>query len=201
MDMGLVLVLVIPTALLVGCPSTSTSDLTGMFTTGAATTSALISAGAGALRFRTSKPAWPLPGRTQLANTEMQLRVQSRRFEVAQVQLQVQAEKTATAKAQLAVERVRCQIRQLDIDLELKQAASATAKSDRDAARDAARGRPGCACCGDQRPVLLRRTEDIYSSMTAPPDRDCYRNVQVCLLCIIDNPEYKEMFPVARMTM
>ena len=34
--------------------------------------------------------------------------------------------------------------------------------------------------------------------MTGPPDRDCYRNVQVCLLCIIDNPEYKEMFPVAR---
>ena len=60
------------------------------------------------------------------------------------------------------------------------------------------RGRPGCACCGDQRPVLLRRTEDIYSSMTGPPDRDCYRNVQVCLLCIIDNPKYKEMFPVAR---
>ena len=37
--------------------------------------------------------------RTQLASTEMQLRVESRRFEVAQVQLQVQAEKTATAKA------------------------------------------------------------------------------------------------------
>ena len=34
--------------------------------------------------------------------------------------------------------------------------------------------------------------------MTGPPDRDCYRNVQVCLLCIIDNPKYKEMFPVAR---
>ena len=69
----------------------------------------------------------------------MQLRVESRRFEVAQVQLQVQAEKTATAKAQLAVEKARRQIRQLDIELELKQAASATAKSGRDAARDAAR--------------------------------------------------------------
>ena len=34
--------------------------------------------------------------------------------------------------------------------------------------------------------------------MTGPPDRDCYRNVQVCLLCIMDNPEYKEMLPVAR---
>ena len=34
--------------------------------------------------------------------------------------------------------------------------------------------------------------------MTGPPDRDCYRNVQVCLLCIIDNPKCKEMFPVAR---
>ena len=77
--------------------------------------------------------------RTQLASTEMQLRVEGRRFEVAQVQLQVQAEKTATAKAQLAVEKARRQIRQLDIELELKQAAAATAKSERDAARDVAR--------------------------------------------------------------
>ena len=58
--------------------------------------------------------------RTQLASTEMQLRVESRRFEVAQVQLQVQAEKTATAKTQLAVEKACCQIRQLGIELELK---------------------------------------------------------------------------------
>ena len=35
--------------------------------------------------------------RTQLAATEMQLRVESRRFEVAQIQLHVQAERTATA--------------------------------------------------------------------------------------------------------
>ena len=60
------------------------------------------------------------------------------------------------------------------------------------------RGRPGCACCGDQKPVLLRRTEDCYSSMTGPPDRDSYRNVQVCSLCVVDNPEYDEMFPVVR---
>ena len=77
--------------------------------------------------------------RTQLASTEMQLRVESRRFEVAQVQLQVQAERTATAKAQLAVEKTRRQIRQLDIELELKQADSATAKSAAAADRDAAR--------------------------------------------------------------
>ena len=76
---------------------------------------------------------------TQLASTEMQLRVESRCFEVAQAQLQVQAEKTATANAQLAVEKARRQIRQFDIELELKQAAAATAKSDRDAACDAAR--------------------------------------------------------------
>ena len=60
------------------------------------------------------------------------------------------------------------------------------------------RGRPGCACCGDQKPVLLRRTEDCYSSMTGPPDRDSYRNVQVCSLCVVDNTEYDEMFPVVR---
>ena len=42
--------------------------------------------------------------RTELASTEMQLWVESHRFEVTQVQLQVQAEKTATAKAKLAVE-------------------------------------------------------------------------------------------------
>ena len=77
--------------------------------------------------------------RTQLAATEMQLRVESRRFEVAQMQLQVQAEKTATAKAQLAVEKARNRGRQLDIELELKSAATATAKSDRDVARDVAR--------------------------------------------------------------
>ena len=76
---------------------------------------------------------------TQLTSTEMQLRVESRRFEVAQVQLQVQAEKAVTAKAQLAVEKARRQIRQLDIELELKQATAAMAKSERDAARDVAR--------------------------------------------------------------
>jgi len=60
------------------------------------------------------------------------------------------------------------------------------------------RGRPGCACCGDQKPVLLRRTEDCYSSMTGPPDRDSFRNIQVCMLCVVDNPEFDEMFPVGR---
>ena len=34
--------------------------------------------------------------------------------------------------------------------------------------------------------------------MTGPPDRDGYRNVQVCLLCVVDTPEYDEMFPVGR---
>ena len=77
--------------------------------------------------------------RTQLASTEMQLRVESRRFEVAHVQLQVEAEKTGTAKAQLAVEKACRQIRQLDIELELKHASAAAAKPERDAARDVAR--------------------------------------------------------------
>ena len=34
--------------------------------------------------------------------------------------------------------------------------------------------------------------------MTGPPDRDSYRNVQVCSLCVVDNTEYGEMFPVVR---
>ena len=34
--------------------------------------------------------------------------------------------------------------------------------------------------------------------MTGPPDRDSYRNVQVCSLCVVDNTEYNEMFPVVR---
>ena len=34
--------------------------------------------------------------------------------------------------------------------------------------------------------------------MTGPPDRDGCRNVQVCLLCVVDTPEYDEMFPVGR---
>jgi len=67
--------------------------------------------------------------RTQLAATEMQLRVESRRFEVAQMQLQVQAERTATAKAQLAVEKARNQGRRLDIELEQQQTAAAAAKT------------------------------------------------------------------------
>ena len=37
------------------------------------------------------------------------------------------------------MEKARCQICQLDIELELKQGAAATAKSERDAARDMAR--------------------------------------------------------------
>ena len=73
------------------------------------------------------------------ASNELQLRIESRRFETAQLQLQVQVEKTSTAKAQLAVEKARNRGRQLDIELELKSAATATAKSDRDVARDVAR--------------------------------------------------------------
>ena len=73
------------------------------------------------------------------ASNELQLRIETRRFETAQLQLQIQVEKTSTAKAQLAVEKARRQIRQLDIELELKSAATATAKSDRDVARDVAR--------------------------------------------------------------
>ena len=73
------------------------------------------------------------------ASNELQLRIESRRFETAQLQLQVQVEKTSTAKAQLAVEKARNRGRQLDIELELKSAAAATAKSDRDVARDVAR--------------------------------------------------------------
>ena len=73
------------------------------------------------------------------ASNELQLRIETRRFETAQLQLQIQVEKTSTAKAQLAVEKARRQIRQLDIELELKSAAAATAKSDRDVARDVAR--------------------------------------------------------------
>ena len=34
--------------------------------------------------------------------------------------------------------------------------------------------------------------------MTGPPDRDGCRHVQVCLLCVVDTPEYDEMFPVGR---
>ena len=41
------------------------------------------------------------------ASNELQLRIESRRFETAQLQLQVQVEKTSTAKAQLAVEKAR----------------------------------------------------------------------------------------------
>jgi hypothetical protein len=77
--------------------------------------------------------------RLHLASSEMQLRIESRRFEVAQMQLQVQLAKTDTAKAQLAVEKARNRGRQLDIELEQKQAASAAVKSDRDADRHAAR--------------------------------------------------------------
>ena len=73
------------------------------------------------------------------ASNELQLRIETRRFETAQLQLRIQVEKTSTAKAQLAVEKARRQIRQLDIELELKSAATATAKSDRDVARDVAR--------------------------------------------------------------
>ena len=51
----------------------------------------------------------------------------------------MQAEKTATAKAQLAVKKARRQIRQLHLELELKQASAAAAQSERDAARDVAR--------------------------------------------------------------
>ena len=65
----------------------------------------------------------------------MQLRIEDRRFDVAQVQRQVQVEKTATAKAQLAVEGARRSIRQLDIDLDKQQAAVASLKADREAAR------------------------------------------------------------------
>ena len=51
------------------------------------------------------------------ASNELQLCIESWRFEVAQVQLQVQAERTATAKARLAVEKARNQGRRLDIEL------------------------------------------------------------------------------------
>ena len=34
--------------------------------------------------------------------------------------------------------------------------------------------------------------------MTGHPDRDGCRNVQVCLLCVVDTPEYDEIFPVGR---
>ena len=73
------------------------------------------------------------------ASNELQLRIESRRFETAQLQLQVQVEKTSTAKAQLAVEKARNRGRQLDIELELKRAGSTAAKSEADAARSAAR--------------------------------------------------------------
>ena len=73
------------------------------------------------------------------ASNELQLRIESRRFETAQLQLQVQVEKTSTAKAQLAVEKARNRGRQLDIELELKKAGSTAAKSEADAARSAAR--------------------------------------------------------------
>jgi hypothetical protein len=69
----------------------------------------------------------------------MQLRVESRRFEVAQVQLQVQLAKTDTAKAQLAVEKARNRGRQLDIEMEQHKTAAAAAKSAADSARDASR--------------------------------------------------------------
>ena len=59
------------------------------------------------------------------AGNELQLRIEARRFEVAQMQLHVQAERTATAKAQLAVEKARNQGRRLDIELELQKAAAA----------------------------------------------------------------------------
>ena len=77
--------------------------------------------------------------RTQLAATEMQLRVESRRFEVAQMQLQVQVERTATAKAQLAVEKARNQGRRLDIELEQQQTAATAAKTAAASTRDASR--------------------------------------------------------------
>ena len=73
------------------------------------------------------------------ASNELQLRIESRRFETAQLQLQVQVEKTSTAKVQLAVEKARNRGRQLDIELELKRAGSTAAKSEADAARSAAR--------------------------------------------------------------
>ena len=38
-------------------------------------------------------------------------------------------------------------------------------------------------------------SEDCYLSMTDPPERDSLRNVQVCLLCVIDNTEYRGMLP------
>ena len=34
--------------------------------------------------------------------------------------------------------------------------------------------------------------------MTGPPERDGFRNVQVCLVCVVQPPEYDEMFPVGR---
>ena len=44
---------------------------------------------------------------------EVQLHIEDRHFDVAQVQLQVQVEKMATARAQLAVEEARRSVRQL----------------------------------------------------------------------------------------
>ena len=32
--------------------------------------------------------------------------------------------------------------------------------------------------------------------MTGPPEHNSYRNMQVCSLCVIDNTEYSEMFPM-----
>ena len=95
-----VALVVMPTSLLVGLwgsPAASTRALAGVCMTRVLATSALISAMARALCCSTSTPALPSPALSSQAPISMQLRVESRRFEVAKVQLQVQAEKTATA--------------------------------------------------------------------------------------------------------
>ena len=73
--------------------------------------------------------------RLRYAGSEMQMRIEMARIEAAQIQLQVQVEKTRTAQAHLAVEKARNRGRQLDIELEYKQAAKTAAASTRDASR------------------------------------------------------------------
>ena len=73
--------------------------------------------------------------RLQLQQAELQLRIEDRRFDVAQDQLRVQVEKTATATAQLAVEEARHSVRQWELGLEKQQATSASLRASREVAR------------------------------------------------------------------
>ena len=100
---------------------------------------ALISAGSIARSMRTGTPALLLHARLQLQQAEVhwQLRIEDRRFDVAQAQLQVQVEKTATARAQLAAEEAPAAVLSASwtwTSIDKQQAAAASLKADRESA-------------------------------------------------------------------